>query len=304
MCVTRLVRFAISLVFAASGCTSNDLDERTRSDNTKVMMIKNFDRIWPEVAKPLEVELAGVSATLKGVELKATDVAVREKVFRLYEEKDQLSAQLQLFARTAYLSYINSEFDPDPQLRKQGRDQWNRAIETLHAKALKIREQDYDLRRDVGQYLRQEGKATQIAAKHSSSVEGLSGNEAVLTGDDKKTIAEFAEAKNSLNNRLDAVEAIFSPPKVKKTISDSLLRNYLGHIAKMYEAGQWIKVSEIKTLGRGGLLPIDPAMMQAHEQLTNDRLLELLTELEGKGEVALKEKQGEWLFSLTEKCCH
>jgi chromosome segregation ATPase len=122
-----------------TGCLSKTYEYRSRTDGSgEVAVVRSIQETYPEFAKEFSAALDGLD--VEALKAKLGHAELKDKITRLYEEKDQLNAQLHDFITSRYQSYINSELDVNSALREKGRSQWNQALERVHSAALKIRE--------------------------------------------------------------------------------------------------------------------------------------------------------------------
>lgn len=142
-------------LLSQSGC-SGTYDYRHRVDGSEVAVVRSIADTWSVFAKEVKVALDRLDVkSLQGTLGKAE---LQNKVMRLSQEKDQVSAQIQDFITARYQSYINAELDQNPSLRQKGREEWNRALEKIQLVAFEIRQKG----------LRLNAEAKNVAEAHAA----------------------------------------------------------------------------------------------------------------------------------------
>lgn len=148
----RLICSLLICLFLEEGCHNSALKAGKRADGSPVREVSDFNQVWPEIARELDVSFDGLQVTLGQLQ-GIGHVGFASKVKQLAVEKDQLNNQLQIFARTRYLSYINAEYDPDPASRQKGRESWDKAVDYINQQALDIRQKTLTLEIEGQKYL-------------------------------------------------------------------------------------------------------------------------------------------------------
>jgi len=139
---------------------------RNRPDNSEVAVIRNIQNVFPVFASEFTATLDSLQIP-EGPSLGHAEI--REKIVNLYEQKDQLNAQLRDFVVARYQSYINAELDPSDQARERGRASWNEVTEKIHSAALEIRRIKESLQEAVRQNAEAQTKAKKYKEKKLKS---------------------------------------------------------------------------------------------------------------------------------------
>jgi hypothetical protein len=92
--------------------------KRPGQDAGSVVVLNRLDRILPSYGEDLSL---AIQATAKGANGSGD---LTSTIHDIYEKMDQPNAQLRNFLVSCYATYINTELDPDPNNRANGRKQW------------------------------------------------------------------------------------------------------------------------------------------------------------------------------------
>ena len=131
---------ACAMVVASTflaGCGTYEY--RKRPDASEVAVIRDIQKVFPEFASEVTGVLEGLKVPLGPSDVTLGKSEISNNIVRLYEEKDQLNAQLRDFVVARYQSYINAELDSDKAAREIGRKNWNDVTSKIHATALELR---------------------------------------------------------------------------------------------------------------------------------------------------------------------
>jgi len=112
---------------------------RKRPDASEVAVIRDIQNVFPEFASEVTGVLEGFKIQSGLIEGSLGRGEMKNQIVRLYEQKDQLNAQLRDFVVARYQSYINAELDPDKAARERGRKDWNDVTARIHGVALDLR---------------------------------------------------------------------------------------------------------------------------------------------------------------------
>lgn len=120
-----------------TGCGTYEY--RKRPDASEVAVIRDIQKVFPEFASEVTSVLEGFKVRSGFIEGSLGRGEIKNTIVRLYDQKDQLNAQLRDFVVARYQSYINAELDPDRAARERGRKDWNDVTAKVQEVALDLR---------------------------------------------------------------------------------------------------------------------------------------------------------------------
>ena len=211
--VVTLASVGAFIILLEAAC-SGSYDYRKRIDGSEVAVVRSIQETWPEFA--IEVKAALDSLDVKSIDANIGHAELQNKIARLYEEKDQVNAQLHDFITARYQSYINSELDGNPSLRAKGREKWDRTVEKVHLAAMQIREKATVLQKqakkvsDADDHLKQ-AVAQQIRLRQTGSSMDPVGRDLALRDAERHHDfwdMAFKQSTTELEKNLNLVETV------------------------------------------------------------------------------------------------
>ena len=132
-----LVCIMVVVGLSFTGCGTYEY--RKRPDNSEVAVIRDIQKVFPEFATEVTSVLEGFKVNNGPIEGSVGRSEIKNQIVRLYEQKDQLNAQLRDFVVARYQSYINAELEIDAATRERGRKNWNDVTAKVQEVALELR---------------------------------------------------------------------------------------------------------------------------------------------------------------------
>jgi hypothetical protein len=157
-----------------SGCGSGDYEFRKRPDSSEVAVLKDIQHIFPVFASEVAGVLEGIKVQSGPGEGSIGRAEIKNKIVQLYEQKDQLNAQLRDFVVARYQSYINAELDPNDVARERGRKSWDEVTKKVQMTALELRKVKGSIERAAREHAEAKERANAIKKQKADSSQTVS----------------------------------------------------------------------------------------------------------------------------------
>ena len=155
-----------------TGCGTYEY--RKRPDASEVAVIRDIQNVFPEFANEVTSVLEGFKVHSGSIEGSLGRGEIKNTIVRLYDQKDQLNAQIRDFVVARYQSYINAELDPDRAARERGRKDWNDVTAKVQEVALELRKVKESIDKTSREHAEAIEKSNEIQKQKIDSTRGIS----------------------------------------------------------------------------------------------------------------------------------